>query len=87
MFKLSCFVAAVVTMALTASVATAGTILYVDDDADPGGDGSSWGMAYEFLQDALANAGGVSEIRVAQGTYKPDRDEANPDGTVGVGDI
>ncbi len=87
MIKMRCFVAGVITMTLMGSPATAGTVLYVDDDADPGGDGSSWRMAYEFLQDALANAKGVSEIRVAQGTYKPDRDEANPDGTVGVGDI
>ncbi len=60
-----------------------GGILRVDDDAPPGGDGLTWDTAYRFLQDALANAsgGGISEIRVAQGTYKPDEDEANPDGT------
>jgi hypothetical protein len=57
--------------------------IYVDDDAPLGGDGLSWGTAYQFLQDALANAAGVTEIRVAQGTYKPDQDEA---GNVTPGD-
>jgi hypothetical protein len=65
--------------------AHAGSILYVDDDAPAGGNGSSWKTAYRFLQDALAAAGdpasGVNEIRIAQGTYTPDRDEANPNGT------
>ncbi|MDY7108464.1 MAG: right-handed parallel beta-helix repeat-containing protein [Planctomycetota bacterium] len=62
--------------------AQGGTILYVDDDAPPGGDGAGWDTAYRFLQDALADASGeIETIRVAQGIYRPDRDEANPDGT------
>ncbi|MHC4415128.1 MAG: right-handed parallel beta-helix repeat-containing protein [Planctomycetota bacterium] len=65
--------------------ADAGTVLFVDDDALPGGNGAGWQSAYGFLQDALAFASepahGVSEIRVAQGTYLPDRDELNPLGT------
>ncbi len=52
-----------------------GTVLYVDDNAPLGGDGLRWSTAYRFLQDALANAAGVTEIRVAQGAYKPDQDE------------
>lgn len=58
-------------------------VLYVDDDAPPAGDGTSWETAYRFLSDALvvAGQGGISEIRVAQGTYNPDRSDANPDGT------
>jgi hypothetical protein len=52
-------------------------VLYVDDDAPAGGDGSTWASAFRFLQDALdaarAPASGVSEIRVAQGVYKPDQ--------------
>jgi predicted outer membrane repeat protein len=50
-------------------------IIFVDDDAPPGGDGKSWKSALCFLQDALALARSeiVSEIRVAQGTYKPDQ--------------
>jgi predicted outer membrane repeat protein len=51
--------------------------LYVSDDAPPPGDGLSWTTAYTDLQDALAHAAGVSgvvsEIRVGQGTYRPDR--------------
>ncbi len=78
-------IAVVAAMMLTSAVAQAGTILYVDDDAPLGGDGLSWGTPYRFLQDAMALAGVpntfVNEIRVAQGTYLPDRDEANPDGT------
>jgi len=58
-------------------------ILFVDDDAPLVGDGTGWETAYRFIQDALSDAsgGGISEIHIAQGTYKPDRDEANPGGT------
>jgi len=58
-------------------------IIYVDDDAPLGGDGLSWNTAYQFLQDALADAVGATEIRVARGVYPPDQDEA---GTVMPGD-
>jgi len=65
--------------------AGAGVVLYVDDDAPPGGDGMSWNTAFRFLRDALAYAADpeheVSEIRIAQGAYLPDRDESVPDGT------
>jgi predicted outer membrane repeat protein len=54
-----------------------GVILYVDDDARTGGDGLTWRSAIRFLQDALdaarAPGSGVSEIRIAQGEYKPDQ--------------
>jgi hypothetical protein len=49
------------------------TIVYVDDDAKPGGDGSSWNMAFRYLQDALAVAGTGDEVRIAQGTYRADQ--------------
>ncbi|MEE9129490.1 MAG: hypothetical protein V3T84_05690 [Phycisphaerales bacterium] len=67
---------------LISSAAHGGGVRFVDDDASPGGDGTSWNTAYRFLQDALADASGgdVSDIRVAQGVYKPDRDEANSQG-------
>jgi hypothetical protein len=71
----------VVAVVAVFSSAQADTI-YVDDDAPPGGDGQSWDTAYRFLQDAAAEAAGdpnITEIRVAQGTYTPDRDEASPD--------
>ncbi len=60
-------------------------VIFVDDDAPAGGDGTSWPSAYKHLQDALdfasVPANGVSEIRVAGGTYRPDRSTANPGGT------
>ena len=34
----------------------ADSVLYVDDDAPPGGNGTNWESAYRFLQDALAHA-------------------------------
>ena len=62
--------------------AAAGSVVHVADCAPAAGDGSSWSDAYRFLQDALASAGGaVTEIRVAQGTYVPDRSQASPGGT------
>ena len=70
---------------LAVSTAQAGTILFVDEDAPPNGDGLSWNTAFRYLQDALVHASvpanGVNEVRVAQGMYLPDRDEANPSGT------
>jgi len=53
-----------------------GNIIYVDDDAQAGGDGRSWATAYRYLQDALADARAADtpvEIRIAQGTYRPDQ--------------
>lgn len=68
-----------------AQAAPGGVILFVDDDASVGGDGQAWATAYRFLQDALDFASdplnGVTEIRVAQGTYHPDRTEGNPSGS------
>ena len=74
-----CAPAAMIAMFAISSVAHGGGVLYVDDDAPPGGDGTSWSTAYRFRQDALTDAcgGGIAEIRVGQGTYTSDRDEAN----------
>ena len=58
-------------------VATAQTIVHVDDDAPPSGNGADWETAYKFLQDGLIGAESGTEIRVAGGTYRPDQDEAN----------
>jgi len=50
------------------------TVLYVDRDATGPANGSSWCNAYRNLQNALSAAGGaVNEIRVANGTYRPDQ--------------
>lgn len=56
-------------------------VIYVDDDAQPNGDGTSWTSAYNYLQDALSAASSGYEIRVAQGTYIPDRNSADPNGS------
>jgi hypothetical protein len=59
-------------------------IVYVDADANGANDGSSWASAYNYLQNALADADShpdVNEIRVGQGIYKPDQSSANPDGS------
>jgi Chlamydia polymorphic membrane protein (Chlamydia_PMP) repeat len=70
---------------LCVTAAPAGTTIYVDDDAPVAGDGLAWSTAYRFLQDALSDArnsvGVIDEIRVAAGTYLPDRSEAWPNGT------
>ncbi|MCH7547080.1 MAG: hypothetical protein IID30_11840 [Planctomycetes bacterium] len=56
-------------------------IRFVDDDAVSGGDGLTWITAYHDLQDALDEAllstSAVTEIRVAMGTYTPDRGTGN----------
>jgi len=74
----------VVAMVLAVAGVACAKVIYVDDDAPPGGDGSSWETAYTFLQDALTEAETTEEtveIRIAEGTYRPDRDAANPGGT------
>jgi hypothetical protein len=58
--------------------------VYVDPDAHGFNNGSSWIDAYNYLQDALADArsdANVSEIRVAEGVYTPDSNFAKPAGS------
>ncbi len=58
--------------------------IYVDPNAPGQNDGSSWANAYNYLQDALADANSSPkpvEIRVARGMYHPDRSTADPDGS------
>jgi hypothetical protein len=56
---------------VAASLRTLGPI-YVNQAATGNGSGSSWTNAYITLDDALASiTTGITEIRVAQGTYKP----------------
>ena len=65
------------------TVAMADVVLHVDGAAAPGGDGSGWDRPLRFLQDAITAAGSETEpveIRVAQGTYRPDRRAEVPEG-------
>jgi len=76
----------IVAMVAVVSSAVHADVLFVDDDAPPGGDGLSWDTAYTFLRDAInhaaASGGAVDEIRVAQGTYRPDQfTPPDPDST------
>ena len=58
----------------TAAAAHGQFVIYVDDDASKGGDGSSWENALDDLQDGLLIARVLQtdiEIRVAGGNYLP----------------
>lgn len=48
-------------------------VFFVDIDAAGANDGSSWADAYNYLQDALMMVPAGEEIRIAQGTYRPDQ--------------
>ena len=67
-----CVLALAVACLLSSSALAGGVVIHVDDDAAFGGDGSSWNSAIVRLQDAFAIAGESDEIRIAQGTYRPD---------------
>ena len=74
------WILALVVGAFIATPAAAQTI-YVDANAQPGGDGLTWTTAYNYLQDALADAQTGDEIWVAEGTYYPTSDYG-----LGIGD-
>jgi hypothetical protein len=64
----------IVPVLLLAMACTAGAqTIFVDANAVGTNNGTSWADAFNYLQDALATASSGCEIRVAQGTYKPDR--------------
>ncbi len=51
-----------------------GTVIYVDATASPGGNGATWTCAYSNLTTAINaafSAGTITEMRIADGTYKP----------------
>ncbi len=58
-------------VALSTPASVAQTVLHVDADSPNDGPGNNWEYAYWDLQDALGQAASGTEIRVAQGTYKP----------------
>ncbi|MCP3905268.1 MAG: right-handed parallel beta-helix repeat-containing protein [Planctomycetes bacterium] len=49
----------------------ASDVHFVDADAPPGGDGSSWAQAFDDLHDGLAAAAADDSVWVAVGTYVP----------------
>ena len=65
-------VCALFLLAVSRTIAT-GKVIYVDADAVAEFNGSSWAFAHRTLQDAISNAWYGDEIRVAQGTYRPDQ--------------
>lgn len=84
-----CLTAAILSLVVQLPADAGGlTIKYVDDDAPPGGDGSSWENAFRFLADAVNAVDpdqdaslSAAEIRVAQGTYRADCTAQAPEGT------
>ena len=56
-------------LVLAPALVQAQTTIYVDDDAPPGGDGTTWATAYDSLSTALAVAQSGDQIWVAAGTY------------------
>ncbi len=62
--------------------ATAGGILFVDDDAAHGGDGLSWDTAVSFPARCACGCiwRGINEIHVAQGRCILDCDEDDSEG-------
>ncbi len=77
-------VPAVLAVLAAGRVGFADTVMYVDATASAGGDGGGWETAHRFLSEALAaaiDAGGAVELRVAGGTYVPDRAETAPLGS------
>jgi len=67
--------------------AAAAKVVYVDDSAIGTNDGTSWADAYNYLQDALADANTAPkpvEIRIAQGIYMPDQGAGITRGDPGV---
>ena len=69
---------------LAITVTATGNVIYVDVDANGLNDGLSWADAYNYLQDALADANYAAkpvEIRAAEGIYTPDSNSADPNGS------
>ncbi|MGD8450504.1 MAG: right-handed parallel beta-helix repeat-containing protein [Phycisphaerae bacterium] len=73
---------ALTALLLCATTPALAVILYVDDDAPPGGNGFSWDSALTQLKTALdMSSAGPTEIHIAQGTYCPDESTSNPTGS------
>lgn len=58
-----------------------GKVIYVDRSATgPSPNGSTWHRAFRNIQDALAGAAAGDEIRIADGTYRPDQGDGQTPG-------
>ncbi len=82
--KMAWMVFGVVLVCLAVVGTAVGGTIYVDASASGNNDGSSWADAYNYLQDALADADSLGvpvEIWVAAGNYKPDVNSAVPGGS------
>jgi len=78
------WVVLIVAVVLVIAGSASGKIIYVDANAPGADDGTNWENAYNFLQDALADANLAEkpvEIWVAHGFYTPDSNSAVPNGT------
>ncbi|MHC5114496.1 MAG: right-handed parallel beta-helix repeat-containing protein [Planctomycetota bacterium] len=51
--------------------AAAGSLYYVDADAPSGGNGTSWALAFQSLDEAFVYASSGDTLWVAEGTYTP----------------
>ena len=64
--------------ALTMTSPVRSDVIYVDADASTPGSGNAWCSAFTDLHDALDIAGLGDEVRIAAGTYTPDRGTGDP---------
>lgn len=67
--KAAIFAAIILMSGLSVGIAGAQRVIYVDDDAPLGGDGSTWETAYDSLSTALTAAQPGDQIWVAAGRY------------------
>ncbi|MHC4752483.1 MAG: right-handed parallel beta-helix repeat-containing protein [Planctomycetota bacterium] len=82
--NLTTFLTISVLLLATLCTSAVGKTIYVEKNATGANDGSSWADAYNFLQDALADAKSAEkpiEVWVTEGTYTPDSNSVDPNGT------
>lgn len=71
---------ALIALGLSPSLAGAQSVHHVDAAAPPGGDGSTWDLAFDDLQSALDASSAQDQVWVTMGTYRPSvrTDPADP---------